>query len=134
MFSVTRRAGAIAAALLLACLAAPAIAQAPQGGGPDQLIGQLRAAIRPGPQQQAQFEAVAQVMRQNAAAEQRIAPPPQQGTAVDMLRAQLQIGDIELGGLRRLLPALEGLYAVLSPQQQRAADSVFQRQQQGPPR
>jgi hypothetical protein len=134
MFSVTRRAGAIAAALLLACLAAPAIAQAPPGGGPDQLIGQLRAAIRPGPQQQAQFEAVAQVMRQNAAAEQRIAPPPQQGTAVDMLRAQLQIGDIELGGLRRLLPALEGLYAVLSPQQQRAADSVFQRQQQGPPR
>jgi hypothetical protein len=136
MFSARRRVVAIAAAaLLLTCLAGSAIAQGPpQGGGPEQFIAQLRAAIRPGPQQQAQFEAVAQVMREQAAAEQRMGPPPQGGSAVDLLRAQIQIGDIELGNMKRMLPALEGLYAVLSPQQRAAADAVFQRQQQGPPR
>jgi hypothetical protein len=135
MSCASRRAGVIAAAaLLLTSLAFAAVAQGPPGGGPDQFIAQLRAAVRPGPQQQAQFDAVAQVMRQNAAAEQQITPPPQGGTAVDLLRAQVQIGDIEIAGMKRLLPALEGLYAVLSPTQQRAADAVFQRQQQGPPR
>jgi hypothetical protein len=134
-------AGPIAAAalLFLSLAATPSIAQGPPGGpggaggGAEALVGQLRAAIRPTAAQQTQFNAVAQVMRENAAAESRIAPPQQQGSAVDQLRTGIQIDQMELDGMRRLLPAMEALYGVLSPQQQRAADSVFQRQQQGPP-
>jgi hypothetical protein len=129
-----RTAPIVAAGLLLTVLAGSAVAQAPPGGaggGPEALIAQLRAAVRPGPQQQSQFEAVAQVMRQNAAAEQRLTPPSQQASAVDQLRMGIQIDQTELDGMRALLPALEGLYAVLSPVQKRAADGVFQRQQQG---
>lgn len=135
MSRASRRAGPIvAAALLLTCLAAaPAIAQAPPGGGPEALIAQLHAAVRPGPQQQSQFNAVAQVMRDNAAAEQRIQPPSQQANAVEQLRTGIQIDQVELEGMQKLLPALEALYGVLTPQQQRAADGVFARQQQGPP-
>jgi hypothetical protein len=136
MFRASHIAGPIAAAgLLLTVAAAPSIAQAPPagaGGGPDALISQLRAAVRPTAAQQQQFNSVAQVMRDNAAAESRIQPPQQQGNAVQQLRMGIQIDQMELDGMNKLLPALEALYGVLSPQQQRAADAVFQRQQQGP--
>ena len=137
MFRAIFRAGPIAAAgLLLTVAAAPSIAQTPPGGGPggpEPLISQLRAAIRPTPSQQSQFNAMAQVMRDNAAAEARIQPPSQQASAVDQLRTGIQVDQMELDGMKRLLPAIEALYGVLAPQQQRAADAVFQRQQAGPP-
>jgi hypothetical protein len=36
---------------------------------------------------------------------------------------------LELAGLRKMLPALEGLYSALSPGQKKIADTVFR---QGP--
>jgi periplasmic protein CpxP/Spy len=82
------------------------------------------------PPQEAQFAAVANVMRENVRAEAS-APhqPPANGTAVDDLRAEIQYDEVELAGLKRLLPALEALYSTLSPAQKKAADAVFR---QGP--
>ena len=69
-------------------------------------------------------------MRENARAEAS-APqqPPANATAVDDLRAFIRYSEVELGGLRKMLPALEGLYAALSPGQKKIADAVFR---QGP--
>jgi hypothetical protein len=93
-------------------------------------ISNLHQKLQITPPQEAQFAAVANVMRENARAEAS-APhqPPANATAVDDLRAEIQYDEVELGGLKRLLPALEGLYSTLSPAQKKAADAVFR---QGP--
>ena len=80
--------------------------------------------------QEAQFNAVANVMRENARAESG-APQqaPANATAVDDLRAFIKYSELELAGLRKMLPALEALYATLSAAQRKAADVVFR---QGP--
>ncbi len=80
--------------------------------------------------QEAQFNAVANVMRQNARTEAS-APhaPPANASAVDFLRAEIQYGETELAGMKRFLPALEALYATLSPAQRQTADAIFR---QGP--
>jgi hypothetical protein len=138
-----------------ACLVAlilPSAAAAPSDGAVSQeLRPVLLAQARPNPQpapnveanisilhqklqitpaQEAQFSAVANVMRENARAEAS-APrqPPANATAVDDLRAYIQYGEVELADLKRLLPALEALYSTLSPTQKKTADAVFR---QGP--
>ena len=82
------------------------------------------------PAQEAPFGAVANAIRANARAE-ATAPhqPAANASAVDELRAEIQYDEMELAGLKKLLPALEALYASLSPAQRQAADSAFR---QGP--
>ena len=93
-------------------------------------IATLRQRLQITPAQETQFSAVANVMRENARAGAS-APrqPPANATAVDDLRAEIQYDEIELAGLKRLLPALEALYSTLSPAQKKTADMVFR---QGP--
>ena len=93
-------------------------------------IASLHQRLQITPAQEAQFNAVANVMRQNARAEAS-APqaPPANASAVDQLRAEIQYDEVELTGMKRLLPALEALYATLSPAQRQTADAVFR---QGP--
>ena len=93
-------------------------------------ISSLHQKLQITPPQEAQFAAVASVMRENASAEGS-APhqPPANATAVDDLRAYIQYNEVELAGLKRLLPALDALYATLSPVQKKTADMVFR---QGP--
>jgi LTXXQ motif family protein len=93
-------------------------------------ISSLHQKLQITPPQEAPFAAVANVMRENARADAS-APhqPPANATAVDDLRAEIQYDEVELAGLKRLLPALEGLYSTLSPAQKKAADAVFR---QGP--
>ena len=81
-------------------------------------IASLHQRVQITPAQEAQFNAVANVMRQNARAEAS-APqsPPANASAVDDLRAYIQYGEMELAGMKRFLPALEALYATLSPAQ-----------------
>ena len=82
------------------------------------------------PAQEAQFNALANVMRQNARAEASAPQAPTPNTsAVDYLRAEIQYDEIELAGLKRFLPALEALYATLSPTQRQTANAIFR---QGP--
>jgi LTXXQ motif family protein len=93
-------------------------------------ISSLHQRLQISPAQEAQFSAVANALRANARAE-ATAPhePPPNASAVDELRAEIQYDETELAGLKRLLPALEALYASLSPAQRQAADMAFR---QGP--
>jgi protein CpxP len=94
----------------------------------DANIAQLHQRLQITPAQEPRFEAFANVMRQNA----RMMPsaaPPANPNPVEGLRFAIHAGEQELAGLKRLLPALEALYASLSPMQQRIADQVFR---QGP--
>ena len=91
-------------------------------------IAQLRQRLQVTPAQEPRFEALANVMRQNARMMPN-APPPANPNPVQALRFAIQAGEQELVGLKRMLPALEALYASLSPMQQRIADQVFR---QGP--
>ena len=79
--------------------------------------------------QEAQFNAVAAVMRDNARLEASVPQQPANSTAVDDLRAYIKYTELELGGLKKMLPPLEALYATLSPAQKRAGDALFR---QGP--
>lgn len=82
------------------------------------------------PAQESQFNAVASAMRENARAEASAPQQPAPGaSAVDDLRAYIRYSEVELAGLKKMLPALEALYATLSPTQKRAADAAFR---QGP--
>jgi hypothetical protein len=145
---------AVMAGVLSACLVelgSPSAAGMPDGAARGEAGGVIVAQARPNaqpapnveanisslhqklqitPAQEAQFIVVANVMRENARAEAS-APhqPPANATAVDDLRAEIQYDEVELAGLKRLLPALEGLYSTLSPAQKKAADAVFR---QGP--
>ena len=119
------------------------------GGQPPMIAGVMLAQARPAPPpnveasiaslhqrlqitpaQEAPFGAVANAIRANARAE-ATAPhqPAANASAVDELRAEIQYDEMELAGLKKLLPALEALYASLSPAQRQAADSAFR---QGP--
>ena len=93
-------------------------------------IASLHQRLQITPAQEAQFNAVANVMRQNARAEAS-APqsPPANASAVDHLRAEIQYDEVELAGMKRFLPALEALYATFSPAQRQTADAIFR---QGP--
>jgi len=93
-------------------------------------IASLRQRLQITPAQEGPFNAVANALRANARAE-ATAPhqPPANASAVDELRAEIQYDEIELAGLKKLLPALEALYASLSPAQRQAADMAFR---QGP--
>lgn len=110
------------------------LAQAQPGAQPPQNvetdISSLHQQLQITPAQEAQFNAVAGVMRDNARAEGSAPKQPSaNATAVDDLRAYIRYSELELGGLKKMLPALEGLYAVLSPAQKKAADAIFR---QGP--
>jgi protein CpxP len=89
-------------------------------------IANLHQRLQITPAQEAQFNALANVMRQNARAEAG-APqaPPSNASAVDYLRAEIQYDEVELAGLKRFLPALEALYVTMSPTQKQAANAIF---------
>jgi len=143
----------VTAGVLTACLAlgSPSAAGMPDGPARGQagrvILAQARPNAQPAPNveanisglhqklqitpaQEAQFTVIANVMRENARAEAS-APhqPPANATAVDDLRAEIRYDEVELAGLKRLLPALEALYSTLSPAQKKSADAVFR---QGP--
>jgi hypothetical protein len=91
-------------------------------------IAQLHQRLAITPAQEPRFAAVAEIMRENARAAAQLRPPANE-SAVEALRMAIQYGEQDLAGMKRLLPALQALYASLSPAQQRAADTVFR---QGP--
>jgi hypothetical protein len=106
------------------------LAQAPAAPGPsvEANIAQLRQRVMITPAQEPQFAALADVVRQNARMMPAAPPSPNLG-AVDGLRLEIQFTQQALDGMKRMLPALQALYAVLTPAQRQAADQVFR---QGP--
>src|SRR5262249_42390195 len=79
-------------------------------------ISELQKKLQITPAQEPQFNAVANVMRDNARTEAG-APqqPPANATAVNDLRAYIRYSELELAGLKKMLPVLDALYATLSP-------------------
>ena len=105
------------------------LAQAPAAPAPnvEANIAELHQRLQITPAQEPQFNALAQIMRQNA--RMTSSTPPTNPNAVEGLRLAIQYGQQEIDGMRRLLPALQTLYASLSPAQRQTADTVFR---QGP--
>lgn len=92
-------------------------------------ISQLRKKLRITEQQAPQWDAFAQVMRDNSAqftqlAETRNAQQ-QSMNAVDDLRSFQAIAQAHADGLSRLQQAFQGVYDIMSPEQRKNADSVF---------
>ncbi len=122
--------------------AQPAPPQAPAQGGADQQlereIADLHRRLAITPAQQAQFDALAQAMRQNAQEMTALMQQQQQAgkpNAVEEVRTAQRFTQAEAAGLQRLIAPLEALYATLSDQQKRTADQAFAgpEQQQPPP-
>ncbi|MGH7116020.1 MAG: Spy/CpxP family protein refolding chaperone [Stellaceae bacterium] len=90
-------------------------------------LTRLRQKLQITPAQQPKFDAFANVMRENARMKPGSARANQ--NAVDDLRLAIADSELELSALKRLLPAMQGLYASLSPAQRKTADQVFR---QGP--
>jgi periplasmic protein CpxP/Spy len=82
------------------------------------------------PAQEPAFAGLANVMRENARASM-VGAPPANADAVEQLRLAIQYGQQEINDMRRMLPALQTLYASLSPAQRAIANQVFR---QGPGR
>ena len=92
-------------------------------------ISELHQKLQITPAQEPQFGAVANVMRDNARLEASVPQPTANATALDDLRVYIKYSELELAGLKKMLPSLEALYATLSPAQRKAADAIFR---QGP--
>jgi periplasmic protein CpxP/Spy len=105
-------------------------AQAQQGMNVEQSLAQLHAQLRISPAQESAFATFAQAMRENARMSAG-SPPPANADAVSQLQLAIQYGQQEVDGMRRLLPALQTLYAALTPQQRAIANQVFRQGPQG---
>ena len=107
---------------------APPKAQASQEQGIERQIGELKKRLNITPQQQPQFDAFAQAMRQNAQTMEPLMQEQQQGAnrnAVDDLKAAAKFAEAEADALKRLLTPLQSLYDALSDQQKKVADQVL---------
>ena len=117
---------------------APAPAQSPAGQKPaagqpagdpvESQLGDIKKRLNITAAQQSQFDQFAAVVKQNAQAMQSLmqsAGQNAQQNAVEGLRTAANFAQTEADNLKRLVPALETLYASLSDQQKRAADQLF---------
>jgi protein CpxP len=94
-------------------------------------IQRLHTELKITPAQSQQWDAFAQVMRDNAkhmedAYKQHAADTGHQ-TALEDLKEYQQIQQAHADDLQKLVPAFQTLYESLSPEQQKAADLTFQR-------
>src|SRR5437764_2582502 len=102
-------------------------APAPSGGSEvDRDIADLRKQLKIMPQQEPQFNAFAEVLRNNA---QELDAQMRQGSpnpnAVEELKQAQQFTETQAAGLKRLVPALQALYDTLSDPQKKIADQVM---------
>jgi protein CpxP len=113
-------------------------AQSPAGKGAteskgetvEQRITNLHAALKITPAQEAQWNGVAQDMRENAAAMDKLvaetrATPPQNMTAVADLKMYQKFAQAHVDGLKNMLSHFEALYAAMPDAQKKIADEVF---------
>ena len=102
--------------------------QAPQEQGIERQISELKKRLNITPQQQPQFDAFAQAMRQNAQTMEPLMQEQQQSanrTAPEDLKAAAKFAEAEADALKRLLSPLQALYDTLSDQQKKVADQVL---------
>ncbi len=113
-------------------------AQSPAGAGATESKGQtveqrikdLHTALKITPEQDAKWNAVAQDMRENATAMDKLIAetrktPPQTMSAVDDLKMYQKFAQAHVDGLKNLLSHFEAFYAAMPDAQKKIADDVF---------
>jgi periplasmic protein CpxP/Spy len=110
----------------------PAAAGATQGKVEtvEQRITDLHTALKITPDQEKLWNGVAQDMRENAVAMDKLIAetgktPPQSMSAVDDLKTYQKFAQAHVDGLKNLLSHFEGLYAAMPDAQKKIADDVF---------
>jgi periplasmic protein CpxP/Spy len=96
----------------------------------DERITSLHAALKITPAEEAKWNAVAQAMRENAAAIDKVATeaqakPPQTTTAMEDLRLYQRFAEAHANGLKNLISSFNSLYNAMPEAQKKNADSVF---------
>ena len=119
-------------AIQLAQAAAPAAAPAAttKGETVEQRITDLHAALKITPDQEAKWNGVAQAMRENAAAMDKLVAatrttPPQNMSAVDDLKTYQKFAQAHVDGLKNLISSFGTLYDAMPDAQKKIADTVF---------
>jgi hypothetical protein len=98
----------------------------------EQRITTLKAALKITPDQESKWNAVAQSMRDNASAMEKLvatkrAIPPEKTTAVDDLKTYQEFTQLRLDGLKHLTSAFKSLYDSMPAEQKKNADMVFEK-------
>jgi hypothetical protein len=120
--------------------AADAPAAIPQGGAEaanmqaetvEQRITNLHTELQISPAEEAKWNNVAQAMRENAAAMEKLAAArtlqaPSSMTAVDDLKGYEKYAQAHVDGLKNLIASFEALYVTFPDAQKKTADHVFQ--------
>jgi hypothetical protein len=150
LFSKVTRPVAIASvagvALLAGVVSGPAMAQMKESEKPpaaaaatsskpetvEQRITTLKASLKIAPDQEKKWESVAQAMRDNASAMEKLVAekrkiPPEKFTAVDDLKTYQDFESTRLDGLKHLTSAFSSLYDSMNADQKKNADMVFQK-------
>jgi protein CpxP len=97
----------------------------------EQRITNLHTALKITPAEEADWNNVAQAMRENAAAMQKLAAEkttqaPQSMTAVQDLQAYEKFAQAHVDGLKNLISSFDTLYNSMPDPQKKVADQVFQ--------
>jgi periplasmic protein CpxP/Spy len=115
-----------------ATLSAVDQAQTPRGKqiatSVERHIAELHKRLKIGAAQQPQWDAFAQVMRENAMHSDKLykaRADAENMNALEDLRSYASIAQAHADDVQRLVPAFEALYSTLTPEQQRAADQAF---------
>jgi periplasmic protein CpxP/Spy len=110
----------------------PAAAGATEAKGQtvEQRITDLHAALKITAQQETQWNAVAQAMRENAANMDKLVASnrttaPQNMSAVDDLKTYQKFAQAHVDGLKNLISSFSTLYSAMPDAQKKVADTVF---------
>ena len=133
--TAARAASAANVPIQLAQAAAPqhraaAAAIQTKGETVEQRIAELHTALQITPGQDSKWNNVAQAMRQNAAAMDKMVAvdretPPQNMTAVEDLESYQKFAQSHVDGLKNLISSFKALYAAMPDAQKKIADEVF---------
>jgi len=112
---------------------APAAQAQPKSAGPvaqvETRIKDLHRRLHITPEQEAAWNSVAEVMRENAKTMEALAHERYENaskmTAVDDLRSYSALADAHADGLKKFIPAFQQLYDSMSDKQKKNADALF---------
>ena len=96
----------------------------------EERIKDLHAALRITPDQETKWNGVAQAMRENASAMDKLVAanrttPPQNMSAVDDLAIYQKFAQAHVDGLKNLISSFKTLYTAMPDAQKKTADEVF---------
>jgi hypothetical protein len=95
----------------------------------DQRIAALHSELKITPAEESNWQAVAQTMRDNAAAIEKLAADrasQQNVTAIDDLQEYQKFAQAHVDGLTKLISTFQTLYNAMPDQQKKLSDQVFQ--------